>query len=158
MRLVCNCAHAAETEGLGQVARRSPSASGRNDVWAIGFVQDQLFDATKVRVLTVVGDFMCFVPAIDARYKWRSSNVADALEGVFGELGFPTAIWIDQGLEFLLMDLDLWGYRRGIMLDFSRPGKLIDNALTESFDCNLRTESLSAHWFVSLGEMRRTCE
>ena len=31
-------------------------------------------------------------------------------------------------------DLDLWAYGRGVTLDFSRPGKQIDNAFVESFN------------------------
>ena len=47
----------------------------------------------------------------------------EILEGVGGQVGFPNAIRVDQGTEFLSRDLDLWAYQRGVTLDFSRPGK-----------------------------------
>jgi putative transposase len=36
---------------------------------------------------------------------------------------------------------------RGVMLDFSRPGKPTDNAYIESFNGKFRTERLNANWF-----------
>jgi hypothetical protein len=35
--------------------------------------------------------------------------------------------------EFVLRDLDLWAYQRGVMLDFCRSGKPTDNAFIEAF-------------------------
>ena len=52
-------------------------------------------------------------------------------------------------------DLDLWAYRRGVTLDFSRPGKPTDNAFIESFNGKFRAECLNAHWFMSLDDARR---
>lgn len=43
-------------------------------------------------------------------------------------------IRVDQGTEFVSRDLDLWAYTRGVVLDFSRPGKPTDNAFIESFN------------------------
>ena len=56
------------------------------------------------------------------------------------------------------MDLALWAYRRGGVLDFSRPGKTIDNAFIESLNGKFRLECLNVQWFTSLDEMRRVCE
>lgn len=47
---------------------------GMNDVWAMDFVHDQLFDATKVRVLTMVDAFTRFAPAIEPRFNWRGTG------------------------------------------------------------------------------------
>ncbi len=30
--------------------------------------------------------------------------------------------------QFISRDMDLWAYQRGVILDFSRPGKPTDNA------------------------------
>ena len=64
----------------------------------------------------------------------------------------------DQGSEFISRDLDLWAYHRGVVLDFSRPGKPTDNAFIESFNGKFRTECLNAHWFMSLDDARRKME
>jgi putative transposase len=53
------------------------------------------------------------------------------LERVGREHGFPKAIRVDQGTEFVSRDLDLWAYQRGVALDFSRPGKPTDTDVVE---------------------------
>jgi putative transposase len=136
--------------------REAPSA--RNDVWAMDFVHDQLFDATKVRVLTILDAFTRYAPAIEPRFNWRGTGVVEVLERVCREVGFPRSIRVDQGPEFVSKDLDLWAYHRGVILDFSRPGKPTDNAFIESLNGKFRAECLNAHWFTGLDEMRRICE
>ena len=43
------------------------AATAPNQVWAMDFVHDQLFDGTKIRVLTIVDTFTRLAPAIDVR-------------------------------------------------------------------------------------------
>lgn len=74
------------------------------------------------------------------------------------QVGFPKAIRVDQGSEFVSRDLALWAYRRDVTLDFSRPGKPTDNAFIEPFNGKFRSECLNAHWFISLDEAQRKCE
>ena len=80
------------------------------------------------------------------------------LERVGSEVGFPATIRVDQGSEFISRDLDLWAYHRGVVLDFSRPGKPTDNAFIESLNGKFRAECLNAHWFLSLDDARRKME
>jgi putative transposase len=44
---------------------------------------------------------------------------------------FPATIRVDQGTEFVSRDLDLWAYQRGVILDFSRPGKPTDTDVVD---------------------------
>jgi transposase InsO family protein len=62
----------------------------------------------------------------------------------------PKAITVDHGTEFTSRALDEWAFKRGVELDFIRPGKPIENALIESFNGRLRDESLNVHEFTSL--------
>lgn len=48
--------------------------------------------------------------------------------------GYPKAIRVDQGSEFVSRDLDLWAYANDVTLDFSRPGKPTNNAFIEAFN------------------------
>ena len=43
-------------------------------------------------------------------------------------------------------------------LDFSRPGRPTDNAFIEAFNGKLRQECLSAHWFLTLADVREKME
>ncbi len=96
-------------------------------------------------------------PAV-LRVMGNSATVADVLERVCKDVGYPRTIRVDQGPKFISKDLDLWAYRRGVVLDFSRPGKPTDNAYIESLNGKFRAECLNAHWFTSIEEMRRICE
>ena len=122
------------------------------------FVHDQLFDGRKVRVLTIIDAFTRYVPAIEARFTWRGSEVAEVLDGVCKNIGYPRSIRVDQGPEFVSKELDLWAYLRGVTPDFSRPGKPTDNAFIESLNGKFRAECLNAHWFMGIDNIRRKCE
>lgn len=133
-------------------------ATRANETWAMDFVHDQLATGTKLRVLTIVDTFSRFSPAIEPRFNFRGADVVEVLERVCRAIGFPAAIRVDQGSEFVSRDLDLWAYQRGVTLDFSRPGKPTDNAFIESFNGTFRAECLNAHWFMNLDDARRKCE
>jgi len=79
----------------------------------------------------------------------RGADVVEALETACKNIGYPKVIRVDNGSEFISRDMDLWAYQRGVILDFSRPGKHTDNAFIEAFNSKLRSECLNAHWFLS---------
>ena len=125
--------------------RRAPSTP--NDVWGMDFLSDQLFDGTKIRILTIVDAFSKISPTIDVRLRYTGANVVETLERVTKECGFPNSIRVDQGPEFISKNLDLWAYMNGVILDFSRPGKPTDNAFIETFNGKVRAECIDQNWF-----------
>ena len=54
--------------------------------------------------------------------------------------------------------LEDWAYRRGVQLDFTRPGKPTDNGHIESFNGWLRDECLNVQQFLSLADARQKIE
>jgi putative transposase len=141
-----------------QLREDRSAASRANQVWAMDFVHDQLFDGRKIRILTIVDTFTRLSPAIDVRQQYRGGDVVETLERVIGDVGCPKVIRLDNGPEFISKELDLWAFMRGVTLDFSRPGKPTDNAFIESLNGKFRAECLNVHWFRSLEEARVTCE
>jgi putative transposase len=133
-------------------------ATRSNEIWAMDFVHDQLATGQKLRVLTIVDTFSRFSPALEPRFTFRGTDVVEVLERVGRSVGLPKTIRVDQGTEFVSRDLDLWAYQRGVMLDFSRPGKPTDNAFIEAFNSLFRAECLNAHWFLSLADAREKME
>ena len=133
-------------------------AVGPNDVWAMDFVHDQLATGKKLRVLTVVDTFSRYVPVLDPRHSYRGEDVVQTLERVCRQVGYPKTIRVDQGTEFVSRDLDLWAYAKGVILDFSRPGKPTDNAFIEAFNGRFRAECLNQHWFLTLADAREKME
>ena len=136
--------------------RTPPSRS--NEVWAMDFVHDQLAMGTKLRILTVIDTFSRYVPVVDPRLAYRGADVVATLERVCKEMGYPSAIRVDQGSEFVSRDLDLWAYQNDVTLGFSRPGKPTDNAFIEAFNGRLRAECLNTHWFLSVADARAKLE
>jgi putative transposase len=133
-------------------------ATRPNETWAMDFVHDQLATGRKIRVLTVVDTFSRYAPVIDPRFSYRGEDVVRVLESVCARIGYPATIRVDQGTEFVSRDLDLWAYTRGVVLDFSRPGKPTDNAFIEAFNGRFRVECLNQHWFMSLEDARQKME
>ncbi|MDR6434604.1 transposase InsO family protein [Brucella pseudogrignonensis] len=72
------------------------------------------------------------------------------LERVCRQFGYPAVIRVDNGSEFISHDPDLWAYHKGVVLDFSRPGKLTDKSNIESVNGKFGAECLNADWFMSL--------
>ena len=86
-------------------------------------VDPLLASGELVQILTVVDTFTRLSPAIEVRQQFRGADVAETLERVSREIGYPKTIRLDNGPEFISRELDLWAFMRGVTLDFSRPGK-----------------------------------
>ena len=66
------------------------------------------------------------------------------LKQVCAQVGYPRTIRIGNSSEFVFRDLEPWAYSNEVFLDFSRPGKPIDNGFIEAFNSKLRLECLNA--------------
>src|SRR5262249_27931576 len=88
---------------------RSP-ARAPNQVRAMDFVHDELFDGRKSRVLTVVDTFTRLSPAIEVRRQFRGAEVVEILERVSRDIGYPKTIRVDNGPEFISKEFDLWAF------------------------------------------------
>ncbi len=89
-------------------------ADAMNDVWAMDFVSDRLFDDRPFRIL-----------------RGRTSGpdpVIEELDPPARIRGKPRSIWVGNGPEFAGRLLDQWAYLNKVELDFSRRGKPSDNA------------------------------
>ena len=65
---------------------------------------------------------------------------------------------MDHGTEFQSRALEDWAYRRGVLLDFIRPGKPVENAFIESFNGRLRDECLNVEQFASVADAQAKIE
>lgn len=129
-----------------------------NQVWAMDWMYDELFDGKRIWVLTVVDTFSRVCPVMRVCRSATAIVVIDALEEARNRFGLPHTIRVDQGCQFTSKELDLWAYANGITLDFSRPGKPTDNAFVESFNASVRLECLGQHWFMDLDDATKKVE
>ena len=136
----------------------APTPSGLTERWSMDFVYDALADGRQFRVLTVVDQWSRESPLLEMATAMSGRTVAEALDRVLSPATIPRSITVDHGTEFTSRALEDWAYRRGVQLDFIRPGKPVENAHIESFNGRLRDECLNVHQFVSLDDARRKIE
>ena len=134
-------------------ARKRELVDGVRGDWGVSIRR-----ACRGQAMTVVDTFPRFSPVLDPRFTYRGEDVVQTLDRTCATVGYPKTIRVDQGSEFISRDLDLWAYARGVVLDFSRPGKPTDNAFIEAFNGRFRAECLNAHWFLSLADAREKME
>jgi putative transposase len=134
------------------------NATGPNQVWAMDWMHDELFDGRRLWVLTVVDTFSRVSPVMRVCRSATAIEVIAALDEARGNFGLPHTIRVDQGSQFTSKELDLWAYANNVTLDFSRPGKPTYNAYVESFNASVRLECLGRHWFLGLDDARNKVE
>ena len=129
-----------------------------NERWSMDFVTDSIVTGRRFRALTIVDNYSRECPAIEVDTSLGGRRVVAVLERLVETRGLPEVITIDNGPEFAGRVLDEWAYRKGVKLNFIRPGKPIENAYAESFNGRLRDECLNTNWFLSLNHARSIIE
>lgn len=126
-----------------------------NQRWSMDFIADTLDDGRRFRALTVVDLFTRECLAIEADFSLTGRKVTAVLDRLALTRSLPKTITVDNGSEFISKEMDSWAYRRGIQLDFIRPGRPVENAHIESFNGRLRDECLNAELFLTLEDARQ---
>jgi len=135
-----------------------PAVERPNACWSMDFVSDSLFNGHRFRALTIVDNYSRECLAIEAGQSVTGAEVAAVVERLVVERGAPERIQCDNGTEFISRALDKWAYEKGVVMDFSRPGKPMDNATIESFNGSFRDECLNVNWFLSMEDAREKIE
>jgi len=135
-----------------------PVPERQNERWSMDFVTDSIVTGRRFRALVIVDDYSreCLVTEVDTSL--GGLRVVSVLEKLAETRGLPEVITIDNGPEFTSRVLDEWAYKRGVKLNFIRPGKPIENAYVESFIGRLRDECLNENWFINLKHARQVIE
>ena len=136
----------------------APIPVGPTERWSMDFVHDALADGRPFRVLTVVDQWSRQSPLLMVASSMSGQRVGKALDFVLLAGPAPRSITVDHGTEFQSRALEDWAYRRGVQLDFTRPGKPTENAYIESFNGRLRDECLNVEQFTSIEDARAKIE
>ena len=86
------------------------------------FVADQLQDGARFRSLTIVDVYTREAVAIEVGQSLKGDDVVRTLNKLKLERGVPKVLFCDNGSEFTSHAMDLWAYRNGVKIDFSRRG------------------------------------
>ena len=114
-----------------------PVPAGPTERWSMDFVHDALDDGRPFRVLTVVDQWSRQSPLLEVAARQSGRTVSAALDRVLLGARRPRSITVDHGTEFQSRTLEDWAYRRGVQLDFIRPGNpwkmRLSNRLTGAY-------------------------
>jgi putative transposase len=133
-----------------------PAPGGADERWSMDFMRETLASGRVFRTFNLVDDFTRQCLVIEVDFSLGGERVVRVLERLHATRGLPRTIVLDNGPEFTGQALDAWAHRRGVQLQFIRPGKPVENAFIESFNERFRDECLNQHWFLSLADARRT--
>jgi len=125
-----------------------------NQVWTMDFTHDNLASGRKFRTLNLMDGFTRQAPRIEVDTSLPGLRVVRVLEQVARQRGYPQAIQVDNGPEFISRVVDQWAFEHHVELHFIAPGKPTQNAHIESFNGKFRDECLNENWFLSLQEAR----
>ncbi len=101
---------------------RAP-ATAPNGVWAMDWIYDGLFDGRRIPVLMMVDTYSRVCPALRVCRVATAAEAVSALDEAVRRHRTPARLRVDGGCQFTSKEVDLWAYGRGVVLDFSRPGK-----------------------------------
>ena len=97
-----------------------PGAEAANEVWAMDFMSDQLFDGRPIRILTIVDIYTREGLSTTPRANFRAAQVVEVLDQLVRLRGKPRSLRVDNGPEFAGRLLDHWAHLNKVEIDFSR--------------------------------------
>jgi len=129
-----------------------------NQVWTMDFTHDSLASGRKFRTLNLMDGYTRESPRLEVDTSLPGLRVVRVLEEVARQRGYPQAVQVDNGPEFISRVVDQWAFEHRVELHFIAPGKPIQNAHIESFNGKFRDECLNENWFLTLQEAREKIE
>ncbi len=154
--LAVRCRPRKRLKAVARTPLRLPT--GANQVWTMDFTHDNLASGRKFRTLNLMDGFTREAPRIEVDTSLPGLRVVRVLEEVARERGYPQAIQVDNGPEFISRVVDQWAFEHRVKLHFIEPGKPTQNAHIESFNGKFRDECLNENWFLTLPEAREKIE
>ena len=126
-----------------------------NERWSLDFVQDQLANGRRIRVLNIVDDYSrtCVGQLVEPSISGR--RVSRFLDEIGQTRQLPKTLVMDNGTEFTSKAMFFWSKRTRVKLQFIQPGKPTQNAFIESFNARFRDGCLNQHWFDDLNHARQ---
>jgi len=129
-----------------------------NQMWTMDFTRDTLASGMKFRTLNLMDGCSREALWIEVDTSLPGQRVVQVLDSVAQERGFPEAIQVDNGPEFISRAVDQWADAHGVTLHFIDPGKPVQNAFIESFNGKFRDECLNQSWYTNLEDARQVIE
>ena len=125
-----------------------------NGCWSIDFMSDALMSGQRFRTFNVLDDFSREILAVEVDTNLPAARIIRVLERIVTWRGYPTKLRMDNGPEFVSVQLADWAEQHGVELEFIQPGKPTQNSYVERFNRTFREEILNFYVFNRLSEVR----
>lgn len=117
-----------------------PALAAANARWSMEVVSDALADGRPFPLPDSGGRLHTRMPGAQVAHSLPAFRVIQVLDGLATMRGLPASIVCDNAPAFSVRAFDLWAHRRGVALQFIRPGTPLENAYIESLNGCLNAE------------------
>lgn len=129
-----------------------------NACWSADFMSDALWNGRRFRTFNVVDDFNREALAIEIDFSLPATRVIRVLDRLAAWRGYPAKLRLDNGPEFVAVEMADWAEEHGVALEFIKPGRPMQNGFVERFNRTYREAVLDMYVFNSLDEVRHHTE
>ena len=116
-------------------------AAGANFTWAYDFVFDSCANGQQLKCLMIIDEFTRECLAIDVAGSIRSKRLIEVLTCLVSQLGAPLFLRLDNGPEFVSLEVLEWLAHAGIGTALIDSGKPWQSASDESSTANCATSA-----------------
>jgi putative transposase len=109
----------------------------------------------KFRTFNVIDDCTREALSIEVDTSLSSKRIIRTLNRAIDMYGKPTAVRVDNGLEFTSKDFELWTDEKQITIQYIQPGKPMQNGYIERFNRVYREAVLDAYLFFDLYQVKQ---
>ena len=124
------------------------------ETWSMDFMSDVLTSKRKFRTLNIIDDYNREAIVVEAAYTMPATSVTRILERAIHEQGKPDCIRVDNGPEFISKEFKEWCGNKGIAVQYTQPGKPMQNGYIERFNRTFRENILDAYLFEDIQQVQ----
>lgn len=112
----------------------------------------------RFRTFNVVDVFNCETLVIEIDLNIPAQRVVRVMDKIVANRRYPLMMRMDNEPELISLTLAQWAEDHGVMLEFIKPGKLMQNAFIERFNRTYWSEILNFYLFRTLNEAQEFTE
>jgi putative transposase len=125
-----------------------------NQCWSADFMSDALWSGQRFRTFNLIDDYNREALTIDVDRSLPAGRVVRALDRAAAWRGYPKKLRVDNGPELTSVRLADWADDNDVELEFTEPGRPMQNGFIERFNRTYRTEVLDLYIFKKLKEVQ----
>ena len=139
-----------------KVPLRQPAYWG--DTWSMDFMSDVLTSSRKFRTLNIMDDYNREAITVEAAHSMPAERVTQILDRTIKEKGKPKRIRVDNGPEFISKTFREWCQSEEIAIQYTQPGRPMQNGYIERFNRTFRENILYAYLFEDINQVQILAE